>query len=1562
MGTNSRTIVGFLTLLLLISFITPLSKINDNSNIVPIIVDNNEYDDIEGWDELNNAQKKAMVDWSRNGDSNDVSLIGITTPQPIDCQEEASICGIHVIDIEVDSEQNLYLAGNYREHAKFGDLIISGSKTNGFLAKLDPTGTWSWVSDYGNDDFVWTSSISLDSNNNVYIAGEYRGNLTIGNTTFFHGNSMIYDNGDLPQKGFISKYSNEGSWIWSKNITGDQSFSIVMDIAIDLNDDAIVTFAGCGEVELDDFTFIMSEDDWTTGCTYDNAIAKLSKNGEWVWFSKTSSTQQYKVLNVHTDNLNNIYIFGIYYERIYFGQTLMLEESLGGTGLFVAKLDNEGEWIWANGAYTNGFGNPCTIKDDSISPADSSIDSEGNIVVVGAYDCPRFYFGQQYISAGAKETGIYVAKMNNTGEWQWVIEADGLGRDEATSVDTDIDGDIYVTGYFEGEITFGDVNLVSVDGYDVFLTKIDKNGTTIWSTKGGEGGNDYAHNVIISDSKKAYVIGQYRGTTTFAGNSLFDGGLYSSNKGDVFIFSFDTNIAVNEYTFNLPITKIGSSSAILSRSISIDDEGNAHVTGTFSGSTTFGNILLSVDRAEQAIFVAKLGKNGEWLWAVQGATDADAKDVEVDSLGNVYIAGNFKGSEFFGDVYAKSTKANAQEYSVDVYVAKLNPVGEFQWVLTGGGTGWDSAESLVLDSSNNIFVTGQISSGNINFKNDYYIYAANKTTYNTHGQDLFVAKITQDPFYYWDELETIGGTGSLGSASGSKIIHVGGGTGSEVIVAGICSGICEYLYADGSTYQVSKVTNVYGYIAFVASFDVNANNLDLLWISDVETGGSSEIMGLGVDPAGSIIVAGNFWGQIQLNVEPGEYYWTDDGWSASTWSNTEDTNDGPLYYNTIFLAKLDWAGQWDPFFGIQKLNYLNNGIASYQYVNDLAVDNQGNMYVTGNFNDTLNYDNSLQPEMIGNYFTDPSGKEMFISKLKLDSDSQLDNLWTVQAGKNQQKDTGTSIALDTTGTVYSTGYFYSTANFNGVNLTSSGYQNSYILMGISGDLDGDGIADIQDEFVYQKSQWSDIDGDGYGDNEFGFRGDACPTLFGTSWQDRWGCPDMDGDGQSDLFDSYMQDSSQWNDTDGDGLGDNWDGTTVDRNGSDNEIGEYWPEAYLPDPYPLDYDNDGFQDANLVHKGAVGPFDDCPLIYGKSSGELNGCIDSDGDGVSDSNDAFSGDATQWNDTDKDGFGDSSEGTFSDQCPFESGNSTKDRLGCLDRDGDGWSIHSDWDDNNSNVWSDSDGDGFTDQLGHPLSDDCPGQIGYSSEMMRGCPDMDDDGIPDIYDDDTDGDGISNSIERQAGYDPYDSQNTPFDFDGDGIPDVLDDDDDDDGFPDDFENERGSDPKNPTSTPLLMYGNQESGIFYVPGQGFSSSYQEDGYELSMSWLLTLISSEFLIPIILLPLSILLLMGKKRRFKKFKKRMNKINDIEDLEDLEEDIDAMIEKGSVKVEHAMLLRNQFERRREKLSGKSHMDRLFKNSRSSPTVDYQPEERLGGQPRRGPPGRRSPPRRGPPGI
>ena len=82
----------------------------------------------------------------------------------------------------------------------------------------------------------------------------------------------------------------------------------------------------------------------------------------------------------------------------------------------------------------------------------------------------------------------------------------------------------------------------------------------------------------------------------------------------------------------------------------------------------------------------------------------------------------------------------------------------------------------------------------------------------------------------------------------------------------------------------------------------------------------------------------------------------------------------------------------------------------------------------------------------------------------------------------------------------------------------------------------------------------------------------------------------------------------------------------------------------------------------------------------------------------------------------------------------------------------------------------------------TDDCPFTWGKSRVILMGCSDIDRDFVPDNYDDDADGDGIRNEMERAAStgtqlFDPYDPSSTPADSDLDTIPDVLDDDNDND-----------------------------------------------------------------------------------------------------------------------------------------------------------------------------------------
>jgi hypothetical protein len=279
------------------------------------------------------------------------------------------------------------------------------------------------------------------------------------------------------------------------------------------------------------------------------------------------------------------------------------------------------------------------------------------------------------------------------------------------------------------------------------------------------------------------------------------------------------------------------------------------------------------------------------------------------------------------------------------------------------------------------------------------------------------------------------------------------------------------------------------------------------------------------------------------------------------------------------------------------------------------------------------------------------------------------------------------------------------------------------------DSDGDGWADIEDFVPDNPSQRDDADGDGFGDNVNGTEPDACPNRAGNSTIDRFGCPDNDGDGVSN---------------------DNDDCPTM---------------AGIPSNGCPDRDGDGFVDEA---EESNEPVDDCPDDYGTSFEDKYGCPDEDGDGWSDDGEPFPDDPTQWSDQDEDGFGDNSDGNNADDCPARWGNSTQGSLlGCEDWDGDGYSDTIDPFPQHGLLWSDMDSDGFADQPGANISDDCPSEAGNSTLFKRGCPDMDGDTIPDFLDWDIDGDGYSNSDEVRSDpqSNPYDPLDTPVDSDMDG-----------------------------------------------------------------------------------------------------------------------------------------------------------------------------------------------------
>jgi len=243
--------------------------------------------------------------------------------------------------------------------------------------------------------------------------------------------------------------------------------------------------------------------------------------------------------------------------------------------------------------------------------------------------------------------------------------------------------------------------------------------------------------------------------------------------------------------------------------------------------------------------------------------------------------------------------------------------------------------------------------------------------------------------------------------------------------------------------------------------------------------------------------------------------------------------------------------------------------------------------------------------------------------------------------------------------------------------------NGFLTMRIIPDQDGDLVPDIHDDLPNIPNQWEDTDLDGYGDNADGALPDNCVSTSGTSHLGELGCGDFDMDGWSNAVDDCSNDrgTSWWgrigcDDVDQDGWADN----DVSFVGGDR-FPQNWKQA-------IDSDGDEIGDNH-------GP--DC-------------CeTDLETSGLSVIPDEFPYNHKQWEDKDKDGYGDNdSDLEFGDKCWWIQGFSWRDRLGCVDTDGDGASDPSDfgtfrewteedgadWWPNDPTQWADSDLDGFGD----------------------------------------------------------------------------------------------------------------------------------------------------------------------------------------------------------------------------------------------------------------------------
>ncbi|MEW6467537.1 MAG: SBBP repeat-containing protein, partial [Bacteroidota bacterium] len=693
--------------------------------------------------------------------------------------------------------------------------------------------------------------------------------------------------------------------------------------------------------------------------------------------------------DIATDASGNVYTVGYFNGVVDFdpGPGTYNLTPVGATDIFVSKLDASGNFVWAR-----QLGGPSTDYGYAVT-----VDASGNVYASGYFTTtadfdpgPSTY---NLTSAGAED--IFVSKLNSSGNFLWARRLGGSLPDMGLSVGLDAGGNVLTTGYFQGTADFDPgplaFNLISSGSEDVFISKLDGSGNFTWACQFGGAAAERGTSLVLDASGNVHTVGYFQGTADFdPGPGTLN--LTSGGAEDIFISKLDAS-------GNLTWTKqIGGTSSDFGRSITLDGSGNVHTTGSFQGTVDFDPNAGVVNRSSSGgddIFVFKLSAAGNHVWsAAMGGTFNDfGASVAVDGSGNVLTTGGFQNTADFDPGPGNFFLITGFMY--DIFVCKLNIAGNLVWAqqFTGGSGISDYSTAIALDASGNAHTTGYIES-QVDFD-------PGPGTFNLWGQGAictFASKLDATGNFVWARQLA----GAVSSEFSNSIAVDPAG---NVYTTGYFHGTADFNPGPG----VLNFTSVnMSYDVYVSKLDASGN---FIWARQLGGGLHDYGRSIAVDNMGNVFTTGIFSGTADFDPGPGVY-----------------NLNGGLGAN-VFISKLDAAG-----------NFVWARQFSDAYGHSIAIDGSGNVYTTGYFQSTTDFDPG--PGIFN--LTAGGTADVFVSKLNAAGNF----VWAVKMGSSTTADLAYSITLDQAGNVYTTGEFYGTADFDPgpsvFNLNSPGSFNVFV--------------------------------------------------------------------------------------------------------------------------------------------------------------------------------------------------------------------------------------------------------------------------------------------------------------------------------------------------------------------------------------------------------------------------------------------------------------------------------------------------------------------------------------
>jgi len=428
-----------------------------------------------------------------------------------------------------------------------------------------------------------------------------------------------------------------------------------------------------------------------------------------------------------------------------------------------------------------------------------TVDGAGNVYTTGYFNgTVDFDPGAatfNLTSAGVDD--IFISKLDASGNFSWAKKIGGTSYEQGMSIAVDGSGNVYSTGYFQATADFdpgaSTFNLTSLGNTDIFILKLDASGNFLWAKQMGGTSSEQGKSLAIDGAGNIYTTGSFSGTVDFDPNAgTFN---LTTPQSDIFVSKLD---ASGNFVW---AKQMGGNSVDNGSSIAVDGSGNVYTTGSFIGTTDFDpgpgtyNLTYFGTGLYTDIFVSKLDASGNFVWAKQmggaGTSDDYGASIAVDGSGNVYTTGRFYGTADF-DPGAGIFNLNAA--GLEIFVSKLDALGNFVWAKQLGGNSTGGGFSIALDPSGNVYTTGYFYG-----TADFDPGAGTYNLISAGASEVYVSKLNASGNFVW--AVSMGGTSydegyaiyrdsqgniyTTGSFTGTADFDPGAGTSNLVSSGGI---------------------------------------------------------------------------------------------------------------------------------------------------------------------------------------------------------------------------------------------------------------------------------------------------------------------------------------------------------------------------------------------------------------------------------------------------------------------------------------------------------------------------------------------------------------------------------------------------------------------------------------------------------------------------------------------------------------------------------------------------------------------------------------------------------